>query len=187
MNTYYDLDWDPDFPNPWWLGEVECETEPLDCRVFTYGVRQAMSGPLSVAVTDGGIALDLTFAAFSVPIVTREVGDIFEHYAPDAVQRLPVRVGDVPNKYEVLNVTRTVDALDRARAGYQLWKPEDGRPDKVGMFLQVHRMVFQRDMQPPPHLFRVKGWEIVLVVSTELMNALGGAGLRGNKFRSIEQ
>jgi len=186
MSTYFDLDWDPDFPNPWWLGEVECETEAVDCRIFTYGAPQKVHGPLTIPVTDDGTALELTFAAFSVPVVTREMGEVFQQYAPEAVERFPVTVGNIKNTYEVLNVTQTVDAVDRARAGFELWKPEHGRPDKVGTFLQLHRMVFRRDIQPP-HVFRIKGWEIALVVSRDLLEALKARDLRGNKFRAIEQ
>lgn len=187
MNTYFELDWDPDFPSPWWLDEVECETSTIDCRIFTDGRPQTIEGPLRVPIKEEGEALDLTFAAFSVPIVSRTLGDVFARYAPEAVQRLPVKVGDIASEYEVLNVTRTCDALDLVRGQYLWWQPGDHRADKVGTLRAVYQMVFRPDIHPPPHLFRVKGWEIALVVSGALMAALVGAGLRGNKFRPIKQ
>lgn len=187
MSAYYRITWDQDFPNPWWLGELNGEVAGFDCRVFTDGVPQVVTGPLRVPIREAGEALKLTFSAFDVPIIALPLGDMLAKFAPGAIQRFPVKVGDVAGAYEVLNVTQTVDAVDRDRAGYLLWKPEDGRPDKVGTFLQIHHMVFQRDIHPPPHIFRVKNWEIALVVSKSLMEALRAENLRGIKFHPIEQ
>jgi len=187
MNTFFDLDWDPDFLDPWWLGEVVSETSAIDCRVFTDGRPQVIDGPLRVSIKEKGEALDLTFAAFSVPIVSSRLGEVFSRYAPEAVQRFPVNVGALAGEYEVLNVTRTVDALDLVRGKYLWWRQEDGRPEKVGRLRGVYQMVFRPEIHSPPHLFRIKDWEIALVVSKELMEALGGAKLRGNRFKPIKQ
>lgn len=187
MNTYFRLEWDPDFPNPWWLGKVVSETNPIDCRIFTYGVKAEISGPLQVPITDPGTELELTFAAFSVPIATRKIADIFEKLAAECLQRFPVRVGECSDRYEVLNVFRTFEAIDRQRSVFALWEPQDGRPDKLGTFRKFDRMLLRRDIEPPPHLFRLSGWEVALVVSDTLMDALGGTNLRGVKFYPLEQ
>jgi len=187
MSNYFELDWDPEFPGPWWLGEVTSETAPIDCRIFTYGVKERVDGRLRVPIRELGQPLALTFAAFSVPIATREIADIFEKFAPEALQRFPVWIDGLPQPYQVLNVVNLFDAVDRERSSYVLWRPQDGRPDKEGDFRQFDRMIFRRDITPPPHLFRVKGWKVVLVVSRPLMDALGGAALRGVKFSPIEQ
>ncbi len=187
MTTYYRITWDPDFPKPWWLGEVECETTEIDCRIFTEGVQQDVVGPLRIRIREAGGALQFTFSAFDVPVVTQEVGDIFARYAPDAIQRIPINVAEITGKYEVLNVTQTCDVLDLVRGKYVWWRPGDHRADLVGTLRRVYKMVFRPEIQPPPHAFRIKGWEIALVVSQTLMEALGGANLRGVKFLPIEQ
>lgn len=187
MNTYYDLDWDPDFPDRWWLGEVGSDTEPIDSRIFTIGSPQSTVGPYRVPIKEGGEVLPLTFAAFHVPVVTRELAAIFAAYAPEAIQHVPITVGDIVGKFEILNITRTVDAVDRERAGYILWRPEDRRPEKVGAFRQIHHMVFRQDIRPPPHIFRIHGWEVAVTVSRDLKEALGGQKLRGVRFRPIQQ
>lgn len=187
MNSYYRITWDPDFPQPWWLGEVECETTEIDCRIFTEGASQEVPGPLRIRVREAGNALLFTFSAFDVPVVTREVGDIFARYAPDAIQRIPIKVADIADKYEVLNVTLTCDALDLVRGKYLWWQPGDHRADLVGTLRSVYTMIFRPDLQPPPHLFRIKEWEIALVVSRELMEALRAENIRGIKFLPIEQ
>lgn len=186
MKAYFKLGWDPDFPRPWCLGEVACEASPIDCRIFTYGKSVAPPGALTVPITKHGVMLKLSFAAFDVPVVSREVGEIIGTFAADAVERFPVKVGDIVDRYEVLNVTCRHDAVDRERSRYLLWGPEDGRPDKLGTFRQLYPMVFRRDIQPP-HIFRVKEWEAALIVSAELMEALGGAGLEGAKFKPVQQ
>ena len=186
MNAYFKLGWDPNFPDPWCLGEIDCKTSPVDCRIFTYGKRVVPPGPLQVPITRDGVALKLTFAAFDVPVVSQALGDIFARLAPGVIERFPVEVGKMADGYEILNVTCRYDAVDRERSGYLLWGPEDGRPDKVGTFRQLYPMVFRRDIHPP-HVFRVKEWEAALVVSGELMAALSHAGLEGVKFKPIEQ
>lgn len=187
MSRYYRLTWDSDFEGPWSLGKVQCDTHPIDCRIFLRGLPQTPPGALQVPVAKTGHTLDFSLSAFDVPIVTSKVGDTFSEYDPNGVQRLPVRVAATEGNYEVLNITQTVDVLDLHRGKYLWWRAEDGRPEKVGALRSVYEMVFRPDIHPPPHVFRIKGWEIALVVSRALMEALGGPRLRGVRFLPIEQ
>jgi len=48
-------------------------------------------------------------------------------------------------------------------------------------------MILRHDIQPPPHVFRIREWEIALVVSGTVMQALERANVRGARFQPIEQ
>jgi len=174
-------------PGTWLLDEVECSAEPIDGRIFTYGRPLGPLGPLSIKVHTEGEPLDITFALHMVPIVTRQVADVFERFAPGAIQCFPVQVGDIREGYEVLNVVRMVDAVDRERSTYRLWKPEDERPDKLGGFRGFDHMVLKKDLPSDAHAFRLQGWKVVVIVSPQLKEALEEIGARGATFVPIEQ
>ena len=181
------VQFDPEIPC-WSLGEIECTTSTIDSRVFKHGKRLEVPGPLSVRVKDDGPSLDINFGAWLTPIVTRRVGRIFENFAADSIQLLPVSISGIgADLYEVLNITRLVDAIDRDRSRYLLWRPEDNRPDLLGDFRDVRQLVLKRTLPSDLHTFRIKGWEVVWVVSAPLKDALEEAGCRGAIFQPLEQ
>jgi len=61
----------------------------------------------------------------------------------------------------------------------EFWKPEDGRPEKVGSYRVIDDLRIDPSKVQGAHLFRPWGWLVALIVSEELkvaMEALGGIG-----------
>jgi hypothetical protein len=130
--------------------------------------------------------MELSFALLDVPIATTQVADLIDSMAPGAVERFPVEIDGIKDKYEVLNVVRVIEAVDRGRSDYIEWKPEDGRPDKTGKFRQIHHLVIRNDVRQDAGIFRLAGWAIALIISAQMKNALEKMNARGVKYRPLE-
>lgn len=185
-SMFYKVVEDTGHPTSWWLDEIECRGKDIDGRVFTMGRRVENPGTLYVRVRNAGEPMSFTFSLLFVPVVTSQVADLIDRMAPGAVERFPIDVGGIKERYEVLNVVRMIDAIDRERSEYILWGPEDGRPDLVGQFRQVLPLVIRDDIRQDAAIFRPVGWEVVLVVSARLKKELEKIGKLGVLFRPLE-
>lgn len=185
-SMFYEVIDDTDHPTAWWLGKIQCRDKAFDPRSLKVGRPVESPGPLHVPIQRLGEPMAFSFALAFVPVVATRVAAMIDVTAPHAVQRFPIEVGHQPGEYEVLNVVRVVDAIDRERSEYLLWNPEDERADKLGKFRQVERLVLRNDVQQDAGIFRPAGWEVVLIVSATLKRALEKFGNLGVCFRPLE-
>lgn len=186
-HMFYKMVDDCEHPTKWWLDEVQCLLQEIDSRVLNWGQHFEPPGPLIVTVKKHGEPQDVSFTLDDTLVVTTEVADVIDRMAPGAVERFPVEIFGVQERgYEALNVVRVIDAVDRERSKYGLWKPEDDRPDKLGDFRGIYRLVIRDDIKQEAGIFRLKGWIVALVVSAQLKNALEKIGRLGVLFRPLE-
>ncbi len=185
-HMFYKMVDDADHPTSWWLDEVRCKENDFDARALTRGHHCENPGTLTVAINRPGKAMALGFSLLFVPIVTTAVAELIDRMAPGAVERFPIEVGNVKGWYEALNVVKRVDAIDRKRSEYMLWNAEDDRPDKLGEFRQVTRLVIRDDIRQDAGIFRPTGWEVVLIVSAKLKKELEKVGNLAVCFRPLE-
>jgi hypothetical protein len=120
------------------------------------------------------------------PVVHAKVAAILGRLAPDDVQLLPVDVASQSEPYFIANVTRVVTCIDdEASEEVRYWKPEDGRPDKVGRYRAVSGMRIDPEKVGSARVFRTWGWTIALIVSEDVKEALEQAGITGVKFTEV--
>ncbi len=170
----------------WALDEVQCKETEIDDRDFAAGRHLENPGTLAVTVKRRGQPAELAFTLLEAPVATTRVADLIAEIAPGAVERFPAEVGGHAGEYEILNVVQVIDAIDRARSQYVLWRPEDGRPDKVGQFRHVLPLVIRDDIPQDVGIFRPAGWEVALIVSAKLKKELEKIGRLGVTFRPLE-
>jgi hypothetical protein len=97
-----------------------------------------------------------------------------------------VKVASESEPYFLVNVTRTVRCIDdSASEEVRYWKPEDGRPEKVGKYRAVSGMRIDPTKVGDAKVFRTWGWSIALIVSEDLKEALERAGVTGAKFEEV--
>lgn len=171
----------------WQLGEISGDSGPIDASRFTSAERYDSTEPLSIIVDDGH-SLDFTLADFDVPIVSSFMASILQRKAASEVQLIPVVIkGAKPSNSEwfILNVLRKVDCLDEASSEILKWTSKDGRPDKVGEFRMVSKLVIAPSQINNSFIFRIDGWDVCIVVSGELRHQCEKAGLNGLVFENI--
>ena len=171
---------DVNYPDRWFPDEPrDARGEEIDARHFVFGhehsvgLRYAGPLPVSLPVRQAGRPVAFTLAAFNMPVVSQRVGAAIQELAGSDIERFPVIVGSGLLGYEVLNVLRVEDCLDEARTRYFVkWTAEDGRPDLVGEYRDIHGLKVDATRTRGAHIFRIKGSLIQLIVSEELRREL---------------
>jgi hypothetical protein len=181
---YFRLFDDVYFPERWHLGSpIDAqEREVDDFGSFTQGHAVKEPGPLRIPVDAPGRPLDYSLAGLNVPVVNARVAEVFTRLAPRDVQLLPVEIEDRPEPYFILVVTRRIQCIDEAASKIERWTVEDGRPEMVGKYRFVDDMHIDKSRVGDVHVFRPEGWEIFVIVSEELKDALERSKASGAVF-----
>jgi|SRR5215217_225648 len=185
---YFELTDDMSIRGRWVLGtpadlqgrEVE------DPWIFKKGKPIPDPGRLQLPVDVPGKPLDFCLAGFATPIVHVRVASLFVKMAPADVQILPVNIQGQADQFCILVATRLIQCIDDAASEeVEYWKPEDGRPEKVGQYRKVSGMRIDPSRVGDAQVFRTWGWSVVLVVSERLKDALEQAGATGTLFEAV--
>ncbi|RKH63462.1 imm11 family protein [Corallococcus aberystwythensis] len=153
---------------------------------FRIGQRATPEERIRIPIKISGKPLDYSHAAFSVPVVHARVASVFTDVAPDDVQIIPVELDSQPAQHFILNATRLVKCIDDAACEeVRYWTPEDGMPEKVGMYSSVSGMRIDTAKVEGAKVFRTRGWTVALIVSEEIKDALERAGITGVRFTDV--
>ncbi len=186
---YFELFDDIYTPGCWELDDPTDQSgqEMANPWMFRKGEPVQMEESLRVPISRPGRPLDFSMAGVGVtPVVHAKVASILNRLAPDDVQLFPVNVASQSEPYFLVNVTRVVKCIDdEASEEVQYWKPEDGRPEKVGKYRAVSGMRIDPSKVGDARVFRTWGWTIALIVSEEIKEALERAGVTGVKFKEV--
>ena len=184
MTRFYDLSDQVDaVPDRWHLdwARLRDGTEPA----LSDGVRfESLERPV-IPVTHSGLVLDFSLTSFGVPVATKVLADAVAAVARSDVQCVPV---EIPGYGELvaLNSLRIVRCIDDKRSEFIKWTKRDHRADLAGTYRQVTNLVLDRKAIPPDAaFFRLKGWEVALIVSEPVKMAMERAGCFGAKFTEI--
>lgn len=131
---------------------------------------------------------DILNSTFGSPIVNQKVLDILNTICPDDFQVFPAvirnykpRATPFENRdYFVLNITRTVDTIDREKSKYE--ESENSNSRIYGM----KRSIFKENSIGPFHLARDKFWDHQELISLTLVKALKKEKVRGGSFYKDE-
>jgi len=186
---FFELHDDVYVPRRWELGDLmDARGRILDGDNFVQGLPLDFDGSLRVTLRRYGLALDFSHLVGSpVPVVSEKVLELFNRWAPNDFQVVPVRIDTRTELYFLLNVRRLVKCIDDKRsAEVQYWTPEDGQPAKVGRYSAVHGLRVDTDLIPSEvKVFRPWGWIWPMIVSSELRTALLRSGATGLWFTPV--
>ncbi|HEX5745766.1 MAG TPA: DUF1629 domain-containing protein [Archangium sp.] len=183
---YFQLMDDVNVPGGWILGTpTDARTgQPLS-GVFLKGQPLRVTGPVRVPFLQPGRALDFSLAD-TAPVVHAKVASVLAELAPTDVQLIPANVETQPEQYCLLNVLRVVKCIDDAACEeVNHWMPEDGVPEKTGQYFSVYGLRIDPTQVGGVHLFRPWGWEIALIVSERIKEAMQRLGVTGARFDEV--
>jgi hypothetical protein len=158
----------------------------VDPWQFTEGHSVEIRERLKMALRVAGNPLDFTLAGLDIPVVHIKIASIFVELAPNDVQLLPVDIEGHPEQFCILVATRLIQCIDeKASDEVRHWKPENGRPEKVGQYRVVSGMKIDPSKVGDAKVFRTSGWTVALIVSEEIKEALERIGATGVKFKEV--
>ncbi|AEI62828.1 imm11 family protein [Corallococcus macrosporus] len=172
----------------WYLGDPEDERgqEVEDPWLFRAGRPLQVAGPLRIPVDESGQALDFSTAGVGVtPVVHVRVAELFTELAPNDVQFIPVHIQGHPDQYLILVATKLIRCIDDTASKVQRWRPEDGLPTKVGQYYAVDDLRIDPSKVGNAKVFRTEGWDIALIVSEDIKQALERVKATGVKFTPV--
>lgn len=185
---YYRVLDDLKFPARWHLeAPVDGAGREVDPWQFTDGKLLEVRSDLSVPVRHAGVTLDFTFAAFDVPVVTPRAQSAIMSAAASDIQLLPVAVDQADTAggpFAILNATRLIPCLDESRSEFMKWTKADRRPDRVGKYRMVTRLRIESE-KVTADVFRIAGWEVALIVSDNVREAMRAASITGVRFEAV--
>ncbi len=170
-------------PSAWFMPAPQNPSgEVLDPQIFTRGFRYEGEIPLSMTTPTRGVPQDVNWAGRMMPVVRREIGELLEAIAPSDIQRVPVRVGNVENTYEIPNVITRRACVNESRSRVRFWTADSYRPDLAGTYKVVDGLVIDADRTEGAHLLRIINWETQIILSQVVRDALVERGTTGIDF-----
>lgn len=87
----------------------------------------------------------------------------------------------------VLNALRMVRCIDESRSEFDKFTEDDPvRPDLAGQYSSVPKLIIDPKLIPPDaHFFRIQDWEVALLVSEAVKDAMERVGCVGATFTDV--
>jgi hypothetical protein len=183
MEQFYEME--PDDVGAWSLGDPEDETgRTLTYWTFAEG-RKWLGDELKADLKKPGWIPDITLAGPNVPIVKIAVGDVLAKFAGDTIQRIPLVAPTQKYQFELINTLSVTECLDERRSGEVVRWAAGEQPANAGRYRRVVGIKIHENKASALNIFRIKHWEVPLLVSNDLCKALMKAGLRGVSFTPL--
>jgi len=183
---FFELADDRYFPHRWHL---DTPTDSQGHKVldwdFTKGAPVRVEGRLQIPIEIPGRPLDYSWAGLSIPVVHVKIAPVLSELAPGDVQLIPADIEGQPDQYLVMVATRLIRCIDEKASKVQFWTPEDGVPEKVGKYWAVDDLRIDKTRVGNARVFRPEGWEVTLIVSEEIKDALERMGATGTRFEEV--
>lgn len=154
---------------------------------FITGQKYSGTDNLHVSLRREGSPVDFNFCDFDVIVTTQELNrSLKKEVGNNNIQCIPVEVES--NKkiaYEILNVLDVIECIDENRSEFLKWSKEDRRPDKEGQYRMVTKLRIDPKKAIGHKLFRIKNWEIAVIVDEDIKKLLEAKKISGIVFQSV--
>lgn len=173
---YFELNDDINFPGRWYLGDIA----NVDNWELSFSWKDDFD-VLDVGLVRNGLEMDFTFTeCYRVPVVSLKVKKALEDF--HGLSFVPVRINGkiCSTDYFILIVNDVVQCVDEKRSEFQKFEENDPvRPDKSGEYRAFMRLRIDEKSVGEKDVFRLKGFEIAVVISERVKSKLDFIGATG--------
>jgi len=154
---------------------------------FSQGIPLEIQTPAHIPLYAHGRALDYTTTALGIPVVHAKVKEIFERLGmQDHLQFFPATIEGQVDSYFLLNALRVIRCIDDTRCeAVFYYTEEDDEPERVGEYRNVRGMRIDPSQVGDTHFFRPWGWQITIIISERVKQALEEACVTGTRFTEV--
>lgn len=183
---FYRLADDVNVPRRWHLDTpIDSQGQRVHDWDFKRGAPVHVEGRLRIPIEIAGRPLDFTEAGIRIPVVNVKVASMLAERARGDVQLIPADIEGQPDQYLVLVATRLIRCIDEKASRILLWTHEDGEPDRVGQYRDVRDLRIDKAKAGNAQVFRPEGWEVALIVSERIKDAMERLGTTGTRFEEV--
>jgi hypothetical protein len=175
-------------PNRWHLwNPIDQDGRKIQGWLFCKGQAVEWHGRLRIPIQYPGRALDCTIIYPEVPLVMRAARDLLQDVAGGDIQLFPAEVEAEPKvSCTLVNIAHSIKCLDEDKSNIMRWTEADGRPEKVGDYRMITKMVVDANKcGDRHHIFRLGGWHVAIMVSDLLKEAFEREKVLGVKFQAV--
>ena len=163
---------DAAYPDQWFIDDpLTADGREVDPDYLVEGSRYEGPVPTVASIGNPGRELAFSFGCFDLPVVTDAVANIIRQIAPRDVQCFPIDIPGASGTYQILNAIHSLECLDEVRSEFTLSKPGHP-PDLAGKYHSIAKIRIDPDRTRDHHIFRLHNWEVVLLVSGTIKDAL---------------
>lgn len=116
-----------------------------------------------------------------MPVVSSRLAECLLKNAIADIQLVPIAIDGTEQQHYILNVCSVLQCIAEPESQVMRWQRHDGRPEKVGAIRMLVNPVLTDEHHAGQAIFRVRGWEIMLLCTSTL-----GARLLHGGFSGIE-
>ena len=138
---------------------------------------------------------DFPSTRFMLPVYSSRLKSLVQGKGVVGIQYLPLKIRHSLTSveiygYHLVNYLKIVDCLDRVHSVYGTWTKDnllfwEKRPWMLGTFRDVKRVVLDPDKIGDAQLFRLWGWEDVVIIRDDLKYAIEETGISGCWFTEL--
>jgi hypothetical protein len=182
-------------PNPDLKGYLEIIIDDIDKWKLMSGDYWQDSLCDLQAFSEGEL-LDFPFTNNDLHVYSAKLVDLMLGLGVTQIQYIPLKIINRWNDQEILdysiaNYLQVIDCLDRVRSKYKVWTKEnllfwEKRSYMLGTFQGVSEVVLNKDHIGDSKLFRLWGWNCMVVVREEIKTSIEKAGITGCLFSELE-
>lgn len=185
---YYRVTQDMSKGDRWFLGIPQADdgTE-IDARLFTGCKPYAGPLPKVVPIDNPGYEWGFNLAAFDMPVVSKDVIEAILSLSEGRCERYPVDVAGIKDKYIILNVLDSSRCIDEEKSEIMRWPANGRRPELAGRYRMITNLTIDPARTNGSHIFRLVGWEIALIVSEKVKEAIANIPELGVVFQPVVQ
>jgi Immunity protein family (Imm11) len=181
MTAYHSATFDPHIADQWHL-DVPRDGEGNEIRGyhFTSGHPYSSTRPVKVSIYQDGRPLELSFNSEKVVVVSSRARKAVEAVAPKDCQFFDVAIPRMTQPWYILNAIHLVDCFDEAKSRFDLAPSETGRRYAI-----VTKLIIDPAPLRGQQLFRVRNWDVNLIVSDAVKAAIEGIPSHGVWFKQV--
>ena len=169
----------------WFLGSPTLEGEAIDPRSFTEARATDMNKQLIIPLRKEGPRLEITLADYDMPVFSKRAVEAIYDIVENSIDLVPAKVGNSDDLMFVVNVTKLIDCVDEEKSEFSRWREGDGLPHKIGQYKSIFVLIIDKSVVRGNDIFRVKGWEVALIVSEKIVSRLTSIGVKGVNFIEV--
>jgi len=175
--------------NAWYLGKVVDGggDEILSSNFTTGSIFDLSRNPnLTVISTDpNGRPVDFRMTFLGVPVVSNTFGDVISKFDARSIQRIPVTVTPQYSGYEILNIVEKRECLDYEKTSIDRYTHSFYPPEQIGKIKALYNIAILPELVKGHHIFRLAEWDVIIIVSSALKDALESEGFVGMNFTAV--
>lgn len=170
----------------WFIGEFKFKEGESVWNFVASGIKDSLSYIPKAEITHKGKAVNITFGDFDIFVVDEKARNCF---SSEEVQFFSIQISHRDyslKKYFIMTIINELACLDESLSEFDVYdKNDEIRPDLAGQYKTVYKMIVDKSKTNGLDIFRIKNYNVAVIVSENLKNKLEQHLITGVKFKEV--